>query len=112
MRLNYKHLYFQFPHAPVKAMMFDFQTLRYSSPMVDLATFLANSTGTDVRSTHFSFIFKTYHEEVIKSMMFALKKSRQEIAEHYRYVSFAEKMKNLHWMQHLGIENEKNLICI
>lgn len=76
----------QFPHAPVKAMMFDFQTLRYSSPMVDLACFLANSTGTDVRSTHFSFIFKTYHEEVIKSMMFALKKSRQDIPEHYRLV--------------------------
>lgn len=66
-------------------MMFDFQTLRYASPMIDLATFLANSTGTDVRSTHFSFIFKTYHEEVIKTMMFTMKKFRQEIPEAYRY---------------------------
>lgn len=73
------------PHAPIKAMMFDFQTLRYASPMIDLATFLANSTGTDVRSTHFSFIFKTYHEEVIKTMMFTMKKFRQEIPEAYRY---------------------------
>lgn len=66
-------------------MMFDFQTLRYSSPMIDLATFLANSTGTDVRSTHFSFIFKTYHEEVIKTLMSSLKKFRHEIPEIYRF---------------------------
>lgn len=67
-------------------MMFDFQTLRYSSPMVDLVTFMANSTGTDVRSTHFSFIFKTYHEEVIKTLMFTLKKFRHEISDVYRFV--------------------------
>ncbi|CRL05479.1 CLUMA_CG018243, isoform A [Clunio marinus] len=76
------------PHAPIKAMMFDFQTLRYASPMMDLATFLANSTGTDVRSTHFSFIFKTYHEEVIKTLMNTMKKSRQEISEVYSYDNF------------------------
>lgn len=69
----------------MKAMMFDFQTLRYSSPMIDLATFLANSTGTDVRSSHFSFIFKTYHEEVIKTLMFATKKFRHEIPDMFRY---------------------------
>lgn len=69
----------------MKAMMFDFQTLRYASPMIDLSTFLANSTGTDVRSTHFSFIFKTYHEEVIKTLMAKLKKFRHEISECYRF---------------------------
>lgn len=74
----------QAPHAPIKAMMFDFQTLRYASPMMDLATFLSNSTGTDIRSTHFSFIFKTYHEEVIKTLMSSLKKFRHEIPEVYR----------------------------
>lgn len=66
-------------------MMFDFQTLRYSSPMIDLAVFLANSTGTDVRSTHFSFIFKTYHEELIKTLMSSLKKFRQDIPKIYRF---------------------------
>lgn len=76
----------QAPHSPIKAMMFDFQTLRYASPMIDLAVFLANSTGTDVRSTHFSFILKTYHEEVIKTLMFTLKKFRHEIDDIYRYV--------------------------
>lgn len=69
-------------------MMFDFQTLRYSSPMIDLAVFLANSTGTDVRSTHFSFIFKTYHEEVIKTMMFTMNKFRPDIPEIYSYENF------------------------
>lgn len=85
---NYTINSFKAPHAPIKAMMFDFQTLRYSSPMIDLAVFLANSTGTDVRSTHFSFIFKTYHEEVIKTMMFSMKKSRNEIPEVYNYENF------------------------
>ncbi|CAO1441277.1 unnamed protein product [Diamesa tonsa] len=76
------------PHAPTNAMMFDFQTLRYSSPMVDLAIFLANSTGADIRFTHFSFIFKTYHEEVIKTLMFKLNKFRQDIPEIYSYDNF------------------------
>ncbi|KAL7020211.1 hypothetical protein ACKWTF_011417 [Chironomus riparius] len=76
------------PHSPIKVMMFDFQTLRYASPMIDLAVFLANSTGTDVRSTHFSFIFKTYHEEVIKTLMFTLKKFRHEIDDIYSYENF------------------------
>lgn len=67
-------------------MMFDFQTLRYASPMADLALFMAISTGTDVRSTHFSFIFKTYHEELIKTLMAIEGKLRSEIPEIYRYV--------------------------
>lgn len=74
------------PHSPNKAMMFDFQTLRYSSPMLDLTTFLANSTGTNIRSPNFTFIFKTYHEEVIKTLMFSLKKFRNEIPEIYRQI--------------------------
>lgn len=45
-----------------EAMMFDFQTMRYASPMVDLTTFMANSTGYDVRGTHFRHIFRTYHD--------------------------------------------------
>jgi Ecdysteroid kinase-like family len=83
----------------VKAMMFDFQTLRLTSPMADLATFLANSTGTDVRSTHFSFIFKTYHEEVLKTLLSTLKKDRSEIPEIYRFACKAMrevKIFNLH----------------
>lgn len=52
---------------PLKAMIFDFQTLRYSSPMVDLTTFMSNSTGVDVRSQHFPVIFQTYHNEVIEN---------------------------------------------
>lgn len=42
-------------------MAFDYQTLRYSSPMMDLVTFIANSTGVDVRSKHFDAIFEAYY---------------------------------------------------
>lgn len=45
--------------------MFDFQTMCYTSPMMDLVTFIANSTGTDVRRPHFEEIFIAYHEELL-----------------------------------------------
>lgn len=85
-KYSHKFLFDKAPHAPLRAMMFDFQTLRYASPMADLALFMAISTGTDVRSTHFSFIFKTYHEELIKTLMAIEGKLRSEIPEIYRYV--------------------------
>lgn len=53
----------------VDAMMFDFQTMGYTSPMIDLCTFMANSTGHLVRDKHFSEIFATYHESLIKNFL-------------------------------------------
>lgn len=41
-------------------MLFDFQTLRYASPMVDLVVFMVNSTGVAVRRPNFAHIFDTY----------------------------------------------------
>jgi hypothetical protein len=58
-------IYFKNKHQPQNIMMFDFQTLRYSSPMVDLGTFFANSTGYEVRSKHFDEIFKAYHDKLL-----------------------------------------------
>lgn len=52
-----------------EAMMFDFQTMRYASPMVDLATFMANSTGYDVRNANFSQIFRTYHDALKRELL-------------------------------------------
>lgn len=40
--------------------MFDFQTLRYASPMLDLVVFMVNSTGVAVRRPHFERIFDAY----------------------------------------------------
>lgn len=59
------------PHDNVatNAMMFDFQTVRYASPMIDLSSFMANSTGIDVRSKHFDYIFSTYYSELISTVL-------------------------------------------
>ncbi|XP_034120059.1 uncharacterized protein LOC117578585 [Drosophila guanche] len=45
---------------PQEIMMFDYQTLRVSSPMIDLSVFLAISIYADVRYTHFDSIFDDY----------------------------------------------------
>ncbi|XP_055716490.1 uncharacterized protein LOC129810190 [Phlebotomus papatasi] len=70
------------------AMMFDFQTLRYSSPMVDLATFIANSTGVDVRKPHFDDIFRSYHTELVKALCEKWNKNEDELPSHYSYGNF------------------------
>uniref|UniRef100_A0A1L8DNC3 Putative juvenile hormone-inducible protein n=1 Tax=Nyssomyia neivai TaxID=330878 RepID=A0A1L8DNC3_9DIPT len=72
----------------VMAMMFDFQTLRYSSPMVDLATFIANSTGVDIRKPHFDDIFGAYHTELVKALCEKWNKNEDELPSHYSYDNF------------------------
>lgn len=53
----------------IDAMMFDFQTMTYASPMIDLCTFMANSTGYEVRDKHFPHIFATYHESLTNNFL-------------------------------------------
>ncbi|XP_017839211.1 uncharacterized protein LOC108597264 [Drosophila busckii] len=45
---------------PVDVMMFDYQTMRLCSPMIDLTLFLSLSTLTDVRCRHFEKLFDDY----------------------------------------------------
>ncbi|XP_055903146.1 uncharacterized protein LOC129939234 [Eupeodes corollae] len=84
------------PTVPKKAMMFDFQTLRYSSPMVDLTTFLTISTGMDVRVPHFDKIFDTYHHKLSSSFVDFTKKELPEfmtrsnmLKEYVRYLPYS-----------------------
>lgn len=51
------------------AMLFDFQTILYATPMVDVCMFMANSTGHDTRKKHFDEIFRTYHDTVIEQFL-------------------------------------------
>jgi len=51
---------------PIEAMMFDMQTMRYCSPMLDLATLMANSVTHELRTpTHLSTILRTYHQALL-----------------------------------------------
>lgn len=76
------------PDKPTHAMMFDFQTLRYASPMIDLCTFMANSTGYDVRQKHFETVFKAYHDELVQTLCSIIKANPNDLPQHYSYESF------------------------
>lgn len=52
---------------PVEIMMFDYQTLRISSPMIDLSVFLAIALYADVRYPNFDAIFDEYVSELYDS---------------------------------------------
>ncbi|XP_052866667.1 uncharacterized protein LOC128272825 [Anopheles cruzii] len=87
------------PEKPTQVMMFDFQTLRYASPMIDYTAFLTNSTGYGVREDHFEDIFRTYHSELVHTVArivgakdpadlppyFSYESFHRELAEHYSY---------------------------
>ena len=67
-------------------MMFDFQTLRYASPMIDLTTFMTNSTSYDERRDNFKSIFNIYHQELIKALCDGLMKTPEELPDYYGYL--------------------------
>ncbi|XP_058451933.1 uncharacterized protein LOC131430751 [Malaya genurostris] len=73
---------------PTHVMMFDFQTLRYASPMIDLVVFMANSTGYAVREKHFETIFRTYHSHLIQTLCSITETSPGDLPQHYSYDTF------------------------
>lgn len=76
------------PDKPTHVMMFDFQTLRYASPMIDFTAFIANSTGYDVREKHFETIFRAYHGALVDTLATIIGNNPADLAEHYSYESF------------------------
>ncbi|KAH8347746.1 hypothetical protein KR084_000690 [Drosophila pseudotakahashii] len=74
---------------PQEIMMFDYQTLRISSPMIDLAVFLAVSTYADVRYPNFDKIFDEYCSALYDSYRLNAKvevpesMSREELLKEY-----------------------------
>ncbi|XP_075168676.1 uncharacterized protein LOC142240820 [Haematobia irritans] len=49
---------------PLEIMMFDLQTLRVTSPMYDLTTFMGLSNFAEIRQNHFKEILKTYCDQL------------------------------------------------
>ncbi|XP_073847511.1 uncharacterized protein [Musca autumnalis] len=55
------------PLQPTEVMMYDLQTLRVASPMIDLTTFLGFSNFAKVRHEHFKEIFEAYCRQLGES---------------------------------------------
>lgn len=68
----------------IDAMMFDFQTMGYASPMIDLCTFMANSTGHEVRNEHFQTIFAAYHESLTTHFLAASNWNESDIPDYLK----------------------------
>lgn len=73
---------------PIDAMMFDLQTIRHSSPMVDVCVFICNSTGIDVRGPNFDKIFDSYYNTLIDTIKQDLKDD--ELPEYFNRRRFLQ----------------------
>lgn len=72
---------------PLDAMMFDMQTMRFSSPAIDLITLLANSCSYQVREQNLEKILHVYHDTIIKVLKEKLG-SDYVVPGKYWYVAF------------------------
>lgn len=78
---------------PIEALMFDLQTMRVSSPMIDFTTYLSLSAYTDVRHKHFDEIFEQYYNQLVGS--FKRIAQETEIPDYLRFVE-----SKLHTLNH------------
>lgn len=53
----------------IDALLFDFQTMTYSSPMIDLNLFLSLSVGYEMRQKHLIDILQIYYSTLISKFM-------------------------------------------
>lgn len=68
---------------PLAIMMFDYQTVRLSSPMIDLSVFLALSLFEDVRYQHFDSLFDEYCNALTDSYK---QHSSEPLPQYLKYV--------------------------
>ncbi|XP_017485268.1 PREDICTED: uncharacterized protein LOC108373830 [Rhagoletis zephyria] len=97
---------------PIDSLMFDLQTVRVSSPMLDFATYLSLSTYAVVRRTHFDQILDEYYEK----LMAAFKKTAQVdelpdflsreciLREYWRYLPYSASIAS-HFLMQLVDQN-------
>lgn len=67
-----------------EAILFDLQTVRYGSPMLDVCTFMAISTGHAIRQKHFDVIFRTYYDAVIDQYLMKTNLNAHDVPQHMR----------------------------
>ncbi|GFG31622.1 hypothetical protein Cfor_03200 [Coptotermes formosanus] len=73
---------------PCDAIFFDFQTVKYASPAIDLSFFMYLNTSSELRSQHWDDLFGEYHATLIGTLAHILGCSVEELLQDYGLEAF------------------------
>ncbi|KAJ9590465.1 hypothetical protein L9F63_016496 [Diploptera punctata] len=68
---------------PSQVTLFDFQTVRYASPAVDLTFFCFLNTTSDFRRKHWNEMLGVYHRSLVESLADILRSSVDQVESEY-----------------------------
>jgi hypothetical protein len=70
------------------AILFDFQTLKYASPTIDLSFFMYLNTSSELRNQHWDDLFGEYHATLTRTLVRILCCSIEELLPDYGLDAF------------------------
>jgi len=68
---------------PCDSIIFDFQTVTYSSPTIDLSLFMYLNTSSELRNQHWDDLFGEYHSTLTRTLVGILDCSFEELLSDY-----------------------------
>jgi hypothetical protein len=68
---------------PCDAVRFDFQTVKYASPAIDLSLFMYLNTSSELRNQHWDDLFGEYHATLTRTLARILGCSAEELLPDY-----------------------------
>ena len=68
---------------PCDAVLFDFQTMKYASPTIDLSLFMYLNTSSELRNQHWDDLFGVYHATLTRTLARILDCSVEDLLPDY-----------------------------
>jgi len=70
---------------PCDSVLFDFQTVTYSSPTIELSLFMYLNTSSEIRNQHWDNLFGEYHATLTRTLAGILRCSVEELLLDYGF---------------------------